>query len=331
MSIVVVAGGSGDLGRLIVEALFETGKHEVYVLSRGSPEDAPERVSPLTGKAYVPFIQTDYSSTDALTESLDIRGVEVVICAFSLRNDSACNAQLQLIQAADHTSSVKRFIPSEFNIDYDLGDAVPYSNKRFHLAGRRALEKTSLEFSYIYPGMFMDYYGIPKFETLLRPLCFFIDPLNQVAVLPDDGEANMSMSLTTDVARYTALALDLDKWPRVMTTTASTVTLKGLVHLFEKHTGHAFKVEYQPVSKFLEHNSMLLPENGAIAERFPQRFPGGLKQLRALIADLEASVALGAYDLDKIEGQLNLAEAFEGGTAPPTRIEDLMKTAWGTN
>lgn len=34
MSVVVVAGGSGDLGSLIVEALLETGKHEVYVLSR---------------------------------------------------------------------------------------------------------------------------------------------------------------------------------------------------------------------------------------------------------------------------------------------------------
>ncbi|KAL2678900.1 hypothetical protein Neosp_009652 [[Neocosmospora] mangrovei] len=329
MPVVVVAGGSGDLGGLIVKALFETGKHEVYVLSRSPPADSQERVSPLTGKSYVPFIHTDYSSTDVLAKGLDMRRVEVVICAFSLRNDSACNAQLQLIQAADKASSVTRFIPSEFNIDYDLGDAVPYSNKRFHLTGRRALEKTSLEFSYIYPGMFMDYYGMPKFPTPLRPLCFFIDPVNRVAVIPDDGEAKMSMSLTTDVARYTALALDLEKWPRVMTTTASTVTLKHLVHLFEKYTGQPFTVEYQPVSKFLEHESLLLPENCAIAERFPQRFPGGLKQIRALIADLEASVALGAYDLDKIEDQLNLAEVFEGRSASPTRIEDLMKTAWG--
>ncbi|KAI8663557.1 NmrA domain-containing protein [Fusarium keratoplasticum] len=331
MPVVAVAGGSGDLGSLIVKALFERGKHEVYVLSRGPPADSPERVSPLTGKSYTAFIQNDYTSIDALTQDLDMRRVEVVICAFSLRNDNACNAQLQLIQAADKASSVRRFIPSEFNIDYDLGDAVPYSNKRFHLAGRRTLEKTSLEFSYIYPGMFMDYYGMPKFPTPLRPLCFFIDPVNQVAVLPDDGEAKMSMSLTTDVARYTALALDLEKWPRVMTTTASTVTLKSLVRLFEKSTGRPFNVEYQPVSKFLEHESMLLPENGAIAELFPQRFPGGLKQLRALIADLEASVALGAYDLDKIEGQLSLTEVFEGETSSPTRIEDLMKTAWGTD
>jgi nucleoside-diphosphate-sugar epimerase len=34
MVVVAVAGGLGDLGRLIAEALIETGKHEVYVMSR---------------------------------------------------------------------------------------------------------------------------------------------------------------------------------------------------------------------------------------------------------------------------------------------------------
>ena len=34
MTIVAVAGGFGDLGRLITDALLNTGKHEVYILSR---------------------------------------------------------------------------------------------------------------------------------------------------------------------------------------------------------------------------------------------------------------------------------------------------------
>lgn len=34
MVVVVVAGGLGDLGRLIVDALLRTGKHEVYSLTR---------------------------------------------------------------------------------------------------------------------------------------------------------------------------------------------------------------------------------------------------------------------------------------------------------
>jgi hypothetical protein len=34
MSVVVVAGGFGDMGRLITDALNEAGKYEVYVMSR---------------------------------------------------------------------------------------------------------------------------------------------------------------------------------------------------------------------------------------------------------------------------------------------------------
>lgn len=41
MPVVVVAGGLGDLGRLITDALVDTGKHEVYVLSRKVPLFVP--------------------------------------------------------------------------------------------------------------------------------------------------------------------------------------------------------------------------------------------------------------------------------------------------
>lgn len=34
MAIIAVAGGLGDLGRLITDALLETGKYEVYIMSR---------------------------------------------------------------------------------------------------------------------------------------------------------------------------------------------------------------------------------------------------------------------------------------------------------
>jgi len=34
MAVVAVAGGMGDLGRPITDALFENGKYEVHVMSR---------------------------------------------------------------------------------------------------------------------------------------------------------------------------------------------------------------------------------------------------------------------------------------------------------
>lgn len=293
-------------------------------------EDSSARISPLTGRSYHPIIQTDYSE-ESLVEKLTQNRINVVISTVIMDCDPASDAQLRLIRAADKSPSVQRFIPSEFNVEYEASDDVlPYREKRYHLAARRELEKTStLEYAYIYPGMFMDYFGMPRVKTNLRPLCFFIDPERGQAVLPHDGEAKMSMTFTTDAARYLALALDLDQWPRILTTVASTVTLNELVGLVEKSLGRKLEVRYQPVEKLLKHETIIdLPTNLDIAKEYPERFPGGLDQLRALIADLEAGVALGAYDLGNLSGHLDLVKAFEGKVPPPRRIEGLIEEAW---
>lgn len=255
--------------------------------------------------------------------------IEVIICTFTIHYQSAIDAQVRLIRAADQTPCVKRFLPSEFNINYDLGDdKLPYPDKLLHRQARRALEATkTLEYAYIYPGMFMDYFGIPHVPTHLRELCLFIDPTNGVAALPGDGSAKMATSFTTDVARYTALALELERWPRVLFTAASTVRLNELVALAEKSLGKKMKVSYQDVEVFKRHENELLPRNKTLARDFPERFPNGEEQVRALIADLEVSAALGAFDLYGIENSMNLVKEFEGRVVP-RRIEDVMEEAW---
>lgn len=293
-------------------------------------QEVCHQVSPLSGKRYFPIIQTDYSSEDSLVDLLRAYGVKTVICTFIMDCDSACNAQLRLIRAADRCPCVQRFIPSEFNVEYNVDDNVlPYPEKRFHLTARRQLEETrTLEYAYIYPGMFMDYFGLPRVASNLRPLCFFVDPANGQAVLPGDGEAKMSMSHTTDAARYIALALELDKWPRILTTAASTVSLNELVRLVEKNLGRKLEVRYQPIEKWIKREIADLPTNVDIARQYPERFPEGLCQLRGLIADLEAGVALGAFDFGNLDDHLDLVKVFEGRVATPKRIEELIEQAW---
>ncbi|KAL2202639.1 hypothetical protein CC79DRAFT_1164496 [Sarocladium strictum] len=245
-------------------------------------------------------------------------------------SDAVAESQNRLIAAADKCPSVKRFIPSEYNVEYDVGDDIlPYQEKKYHVAARKVLNKTTtLEYTYIYPGMFMDYFGMPRVASSLRPLCFFVDPEKGLAILPGDGEAKMSMTFTTDAARYIALALDMDKWPRIMTTAVSTVTLNELVRLIEKSSQKKLDVKYQPVEKLLNHEVIDLPTNVEIAKDYPDRFPLGMGQVRGLIADLEAGVALGAFDFDKMTDQYNLAKKFEGKTKAPRTIEQLVEEAW---
>ncbi|KAK8059051.1 phosphoserine aminotransferase, partial [Apiospora saccharicola] len=284
---------------------------------------------------YFPILQADYSSEDKLQAQLTEHKVQVIICAFLMDNDSASDAQLRLIRAAEKCPSVRRFIPSEFNVEYDAGDDVlPYPKKRFHRLARRELEERTrtLEYSYVYPGMFMDYFGLPRVKSVLRPLCFFVDPAHAQAILPTDGgEAKMSMTSTTDFARYLALALDLEEpWPRVLTTATSTVTLDELVRLVETSLGRPLQVRFQPVEALLQHVGADLPTNLEIAAgRWTER--GGMEPLRALISDLEASVVLGAYDLTQLTGQhLDLVKEFQGKAPAPRLIQDLLEEAWGS-
>lgn len=287
-------------------------------------------MSPLTGKPYNPVLVSNYSSEESLTSRLAEMQVEVVISAFIMDSDDVANAQNCLIRAADHCPCVKRFIPSEYNVEYDVGDDVlPYPEKKYHVASRRVLETTTtLEYTYIYPGMFMDYFGMPRVASSLRPLCFFVDPLKGEAILPGDGEAKMSMTFTTDAARYIALALELDQWPRIMTTAVSTITLNELVRLIEKSMQKNMHVRYQSVETVVEHKVIDLLTNVEIASDYPDRFPLGMPQVRGLIADLEAGVALGAFDFDRMTGHCNLAKEFEGKSKPPRTIEQLVEEAW---
>ncbi|KAI1079801.1 NmrA-like family protein [Whalleya microplaca] len=324
MVVVAVAGGSGDLGRLVVDALLKRGGHEVYVLSRKVPEEVNLRLSPITGRQYGSIIQTDYSSEEDLAKLFTEHNVHTVICTLGVDFESASDVQIRLIRAADKASSVKRFIPSEFNIDYDLGDDIlPYPEKRFHQAARRELEKTSLEFTYIYVGMFMDYYGVPYIETHLRPLPGWFDEVNNTVTVSGDGNAYCVMSYTKDVARYTALALELDQWPKVLKIMASRLTENQLVGLIEKNLGRKLTVEYVSVEEMRNSRTSLL-ESG---DPFAENFPGGAEQLSALMVDIGTSMALGAYDFESSEG-LDLIAAFDGKTEPPLRIEQLIEKAW---
>lgn len=281
----------------------------------------------MTSQAYKPLVETDYSSEADLVVLLEQHKIDTVICAFALDFDAASKSQLTLIRAAESAKSVKRFVPSEFNVDYDQPDEVlPYADKRFHTVARRELEKTNLEYTYIYSGMFMDYFGMPNIHGYTRALYLIVDPANRVALIPGDGKARMAVSLTKDVAYYLSRAIELTTWPRIMTVVADTITSNDLVKLIETPLGTTLKVTYQPISILSSHQNDVLPSNVPVSEHFPE----GLEQVKALTADLESSIALGAYDFTNIGEHLDLVAKFSQDKSP-VRIEEFLRRAWGKN
>ncbi|GJC77249.1 bifunctional pinoresinol-lariciresinol reductase [Colletotrichum liriopes] len=107
---VAVAGGTGGLGRALVEAISAKGKRKVIVLTRkvsGSPGD----------NSNIHFVAVDYSDVNSLVAVLEGHNVDTVISA--VNNITGENqSELNLINAAEKSKTTKRFIPSYFGIPY---------------------------------------------------------------------------------------------------------------------------------------------------------------------------------------------------------------------
>ena len=124
MVTVAVAGGSGNLGLTIVEALKES-KHKVIVIVRkvsSYHNTNPWRLCPYArdpqeSKAQmkdVPVFNVDYSDVEAVTRVLEENNVHTVISALSVRGPEEGASETSLVKAAAKSNATKRFIASEF-------------------------------------------------------------------------------------------------------------------------------------------------------------------------------------------------------------------------
>lgn len=60
----------------------------------------------------------DYESTDATADILSTNNVDTIISCLNLNSEEGNTAQVNLIVAAEKSSTVRRFAPSEYGIDY---------------------------------------------------------------------------------------------------------------------------------------------------------------------------------------------------------------------
>ncbi|KAF0316086.1 hypothetical protein GQ607_016695 [Colletotrichum asianum] len=219
---VAIAGGTGGLGRALVEAIQARGRYQVIVLTRkvsGSP----------AGSNGIRFVAVDYANVDSLVSVPQENSIEIVISA--VNNITGENdAELNLIRAAERSSTTKRFIPSYFGVPYlpeQYETFPPAMAKKSALA---TLKSTSLEWTAVYNGYFLDYFGTPKVKSYM-----------------DDVPVVFTHSF--DVARLVAALLEKSKWPAETYIIGDKVTFHEMLRLAEE-----VKVQYSdgfPFGQFL--------------------------------------------------------------------------------
>ncbi|KAL2793251.1 NAD(P)-binding protein [Aspergillus keveii] len=243
MVVVAVAGGTGGLGKTVVEQLRLHGSHhKCYVLGRKAPQHPTFDLAP--------FLEVDYGEVESLTKILEDHDIDTIISTINLETNAGSEAQLNLIAAASSSRVTRRIIPSEFVsvIDEDNSNSGPGIGG--WIANARALKKSQLEYTRISIGFFSDYWGLPHIKTNLRPFHWFLDIDKGVAAIPGTGDEKFTVTYSKDLALIIVKLLDIgERWPERLCLSGSDISLNELVAHAEKIRGSKMSVVYDPVEK----------------------------------------------------------------------------------
>lgn len=99
------------------------------------------------------------------------------------------------------------------------------------------LKRSTLQWTVVHNGCFLDYWGQPHIKTFLRPSPFGLDIANKEAAIPGDGNTPFSLTYTFDVAKFVVALQDLEKWPEVSRFAGNIITWNEFLRLAEEVTG----------------------------------------------------------------------------------------------
>ncbi|MES2882767.1 MAG: NmrA family NAD(P)-binding protein [Bacteroidota bacterium] len=219
--IVVVAGANGHLGQKIVAHLVELQLQPKALVRAGGKTPV---VIPGADIAIV-----DYNNRQSLVDAC--RGAHCVVSALSGLKEVILDAQTSLLNAAVE-AGVKRFIPSDYCIDYTkLPDG---SNRNLDLRRefQHRLDVAPIAATSILNGMFTDLLieEAPLIQFNWKRVLYW-------------GDADQLLDFTTleDTAAFTAKAAADDDTPRFLRIAGDTLSSKGLQQSATRAVGQSFK------------------------------------------------------------------------------------------
>ncbi|MGL5833316.1 MAG: aromatic alcohol reductase [Waterburya sp.] len=230
---VLVIGSTGMLGTKIVNTLLDKGETEVRVMVRpGSYEKKRQDLDAMKAKGAI-IVEGDLMKPDTLLPVFE--GVDVVVSAVG--NDRVTvPGQKNAINTAKQ-QGIKRFIPSDYSIDYRKLDYGDNDNLDMRKEVFEYLLESGLEYTLVLNGSFM--------ENIPTPYMPQFDLDNGIFKYWGDGETPVDMTTTDDTAKYTAEAVsDRDLANTALEVVGEVLTMKELLNSYQEATGKKLKVEH---------------------------------------------------------------------------------------
>ncbi|CCF36710.1 hypothetical protein CH063_08218 [Colletotrichum higginsianum] len=314
MVVVAVAGGTGNVGRTLVEAIVAAGKHEVKILARKENPDLEKKLG-------ASIIAVDYADIEATTKVLEDNNVHTVISAINMMPPTGeAPKEFELIRAADASTTTKRFITSGWGVPHteQQGSQLPSIPNK--LKAKALLKETKgLEYTVIHNGYFLDYWATPAIPSNMTPFTLVLDIPNNVATIPGSGNTPVAFTHTADVSKFVAAALDLEKWEPETFIVGDKVTWNEFLQHAEAAKGTKFKVTYDSVDKLKTGQVTELPSHVPVYPFFPKE---ALQGMASLFGQWFED---GVFDLPPA-GTKTLNEVFPEIKA--WTVKDILNAAW---
>ncbi|GFF28440.1 hypothetical protein IFM58399_01978 [Aspergillus lentulus] len=308
MVIVAVAGGTGGVGKTIVETLVGNSEHQAIVLTRSEPTADPalDRTRQ---------VQVDYDDIPSLVQVLKQHAIHTIISAIGIFDATTSQSQLNLIQAAEKSNVTKRFIPSEYSF-IQTKELLPIDPSIQHwLDAAELLQRSHLQYTRVIPGFFMDYWGMPVVRTNLTPCTFGINIQHCQAAIPGDGNDVICMTYTYDMAAFLIRLLDVADWPEFSIIVGDEVTYNQLLAMAEEIRGVKFQVTYDSKGSIKDGQVTIppMPEGNLSSSE-------ELKEMTALVSRLTIA---GVFKLPD-ENRLN--DKFPD--IQPVKMKQFLQGVW---
>ncbi|KAL2869567.1 uncharacterized protein BJX67DRAFT_392093 [Aspergillus lucknowensis] len=239
----LIFGATGAIGSYITAEIVHARASFNRIAVFTSPSTLSAKAEQLSAlrEEGVEIITGDVTKKDDVVKAFE--GIDTIISALGR---GVIAAQIPLVQWADSTPNIKRFLPSEYGTDIEYGpssaDEKPHQQK---LKVRAALQQTKdLEYAYVVTGPYAD---VPFFlGAAANPRGGTFDVKGRRAVLLGDGKGRVSLSDCSDVGKFVVHALT--HWEcakgRALKLNSFTATPEEILAEFERQTGDKWAVEY---------------------------------------------------------------------------------------
>lgn len=180
-----------------------------------------------------------------------------------------------------------------------------------------AIEATTLEWTAILNGYFLDYFVAPKVKSYMSPMALVLDSANDTAAIPGSGDVPVVFTHTFDVARFVVALLTKSSWHKESYIIGDRVTWNEFLRLVEEAKGTNFTVVHDSMEKLRSGQVTELPSHAFMYTFYPKEL------LQRLFSAFGIMFEEGDFNF---KPSRSLNDEFPDIT--PRSVKELVAEAW---